>query len=41
MFNCHKDHQTQLWNVFDKDGYYVCSFQSADEARDFCNSANS
>lgn len=41
MFNYHYDHQSKQWNVFDKNGYYVCSFLSAQEARDFCNASNS
>jgi len=40
MFDYHYDHQGRQWNVFDAQGYYVCSFASAEEARDFFKSAN-
>jgi hypothetical protein len=40
MYSYHYDFQAKQWNVFDKHGYYVCSFATAAEASAFCNSAN-
>jgi hypothetical protein len=39
-YNWHYDYPNQQWNVFDGNGNYVCSFGTADEAREFCSSAN-
>jgi hypothetical protein len=40
MYIYHYSYPEQQWNVFDKNGFYVCSFATAAEAKSFCDSAN-
>lgn len=40
MFTKHYDHQQNHWNVFDAQGFYVCSFLTVKDADDFLRSAN-
>jgi len=40
MYTYHYDHPGQQWNVFNQQGFYVCSFFTATEAADFCKYAN-
>jgi hypothetical protein len=40
MYSYHYDFQAKQWNVFDAQGFYVCSFATAQEASEFCNSSN-
>lgn len=39
MYNYHRDHANDQWNVFKNvNGYqeYICSFHNLKDARDFC-----
>lgn len=40
MYTWHYDYPKNEWKVLDGNGNYVCSFGSADEARDFCDINN-
>ena len=43
MYRYHKDHPNQKWNVFKVVAgweFFVCSFSTAEEARQYCITQN-